>query len=267
MTPEAVFAGSARWAVIEGDSLSVLQSLPSGCVGAVITDPPYSSGGFTRGDRTVAAGSKYSRAEENQQADFGGDNRDQRAFGYWCALWLSEALRASVPGAPVVQFTDWRQLPTTTDALQAGGWVWRGVFVWDKGVAARPQMGRFRSAAEFGVWGSNGPHPQLEAIGCLPGVVSCPPVPNDDREHLTQKPERVMEVVCAIAPPGSVILDPFCGSGSTGVAALRLGRRFIGVEQSPTYAAIARERLAAEAAGLSLRAARAGQVPLFGGAA
>lgn len=260
---EQVLSGASRWCVLEGESLEVLQRLPAASIGAVITDPPYSSGGFTRADRTVDTNTKYSKAVVTPQVDFGGDNRDQRAFEYWCVLWLSEALRASAAGAPIVQFTDWRQLPLTTDAVQGGGWVWRGLFVWSKGDACRPQMGRFRSACEYAVWGSNGPHPGLKAVGCLPGVVECPPVANDDRVHLTQKPERVMEVVCRIAPPGAIILDPFCGSGSTGVAALRLGRRFIGIERNAEYAAVARERLAAEVSGLTLAAARSGQTSLL----
>lgn len=259
-----VIAGTARWAVVEGEALSALQALPNGCVGALVTDPPYSSGGFTRGDRTVDTNEKYSKAVDRPQESFGGDNRDQRSFGYWCALWLSEALRATAPGGPIVQFTDWRQLPVTTDAVQAGGWVWRGIFVWSKGDACRPQMGRFRSAAEFAVWGTNGPSNDDPAVGCLPGVIECGPVMGDERVHLTQKPERVMETVCRIAPPGSIVLDPFAGSGSTGVAALRLGRRFIGIEGSAHYAQTMRERLQAAEQGQTLADVRAGQATLFG---
>lgn len=258
----AVLAGDARWAVVEGDCLSVLQQLPTGCIGAVVTDPPYSSGGFTRGDRTQDTRTKYTSGAD-YAPNFSGDNRDQRGFLAWCALWLGEAQRAAMLGAPVVQFTDWRQLPTTTDSLQAGGWIWRGVFVWSKGNACRPQMGRFRNACEYAAWGTNGPALDLEAVGCLPGVLEAVPPNGEERVHLTQKPVPVMEAVCAIAPPSSIILDPFCGSGTTGVAALRLGRRFIGIEKDAHYAAVARERLAAEAQGLTLAAARAGQRSLF----
>jgi len=47
-----------------------------------------------------------------------------------------------------------------------------------------------------------------------------------------------------VTPTGGLVLDPFCGSGSTGIAALREGRRFVGVELDPDYAAIARRRIA-----------------------
>jgi site-specific DNA-methyltransferase (adenine-specific)/site-specific DNA-methyltransferase (cytosine-N4-specific) len=66
-----------------------------------------------------------------------------------------------------------------------------------------------------------------------------------------------------LSKPGDLILDPFAGSGTTGVAALRLGRRFAGAEQDATHYATACERLTAEAAGQTLAASRAGQLSLL----
>nr|WP_276599987.1 site-specific DNA-methyltransferase [Nannocystis sp. ILAH1] len=87
-----------------------------------------------------------------------------------------------------------------------------------------------------------------------------------DRVHPTQKPLALMlQIISQFTDPGETVFDPFCGSGTTGVAALRLGRRFIGVEFDLEMAAVARERLQAEEAGLSLAAWRAGQTSMFGG--
>jgi modification methylase len=71
-------------------------------------------------------------------------------------------------------------------------------------------------------------------------------------------------LVADFTDPGDIILDPFCGSGTTGVAAIRLGRRFVGIERDPTYAQLARDRISAEVSGSTLSAQRAGQVALFG---
>jgi len=159
---------SARWSLQQGDALAVLRSMPNASVDAVITDPPYSSGGFTRGDRTASTTTKYTMTgTQIERPEFAGDNRDQRSFGYWCALWLSECLRIARPGAPICVFTDWRQLPTTTDAVQSGGWLWRGIVVWDKTEACRPAMGRFAAQCEYVVWGTAGPSPDREDVGCL----------------------------------------------------------------------------------------------------
>src|SRR5689334_16117412 len=87
-----------RATLYRADALAVLASLPTASVDALITDPPYSSGGMVRGDRTNATGQKYMRGEVVTQADFTGDSRDQRAYSYWCALWLSEAMRVVKPG-------------------------------------------------------------------------------------------------------------------------------------------------------------------------
>ena len=146
-----------RPALHHGEALSVLVSLPSESVDAVITDPPYSSGGMFRGDRTAPTRAKYVQTGAKvAHPNFSGDSRDQRSFRYWETLWLSECLRISKGGGIVAVFTDWRQLPITTDAVQAAGWTWRGIVVWDKGYG-RPTLGRFSSACEFVVWGTSGP--------------------------------------------------------------------------------------------------------------
>src|SRR5437762_3554324 len=63
--------------------------------------------------------------------------------------------------------------------------------------------------------------------------------------HQTQKPLGLMELLVRLfSDPGELILDPFAGSGTTGVAAIRLGRRFIGWEMKPGYVEVARKRLA-----------------------
>jgi len=104
-----------------GEALDVLRELPSESASLLLTDPPYSSGGMFRGDRMVAPGAKYQSTNAGRRfADFAGDNRDQRSYEYWSALWLSECLRIVEPGALCLVFTDWRQQPTTTDAVQAG---------------------------------------------------------------------------------------------------------------------------------------------------
>ena len=64
-------------------------------------------------------------------------------------------------------------------------------------------------------------------------------------EHFATFPEALVEpCILAGCPPGGIVLDPFIGSGTTGIVALSLGRHFVGIEISPKYAAMARRRLA-----------------------
>lgn len=219
--------GAAK--LYQGDCLEVLPTLHG--VDAVMTDPPYSSGGAFRGDRAQDTKSKYVQsgtAQQDRLSNFTGDNRDQRSFHFWSALWASAALRASAPGAVACIFTDWRQLPISTDYLQAGGWVWRGVVPWTKGLAVRPQPGRFRAQCEYVIWGSHGALPLGRPVDVLPGFYQYPsPL---ERDHIAQKPDGRMADMAQICVPNGVILDPFMGSGTTGVGAVTTGRRFIGIE-------------------------------------
>lgn len=100
-----------------------------------------------------------------------------------------------------------------------------------------------------------------------PGGPTANSVGNQDRvDHPTPKPLWLMlECLEAFTSPGDTILDPFMGSGTTGVACLRLGRKFIGIEKDPKYFETAKDRLIAESQGQSLRSFRAGQLPMFGG--
>lgn len=230
--------------ILRGDALPLLRTLPDACVDAVITDPPYSSGGMFRGDRNLSTREKYQSSDTARvYVDFPGDSRDQRSFLLWATLWLAECYRLAKPGAVCGVFTDWRQLPTVTDAIQAGGFVWRGIAAWDKTEAARPQKGRFRNQCEFLAWATKGPAP-LDGE-CLPGVWRHPVV-SSRKHHLTGKPVDLMLDILRITPPGGLVLDPFAGSGSTAVAALKSGRRFLGIEMQPEIAALAESRLQGE---------------------
>jgi site-specific DNA-methyltransferase (adenine-specific) len=264
----AVLDGSARWALHEGEALAWLCSLPTACADAIVTDPPYSSGGQFRGDRMKGTSDKYVQSTQALgYAEFSGDNRDQRAYLTWCALWLSEALRVVRPGGLLVCFTDWRQLPTTTDAVQAGGWVWRGVLPWVKAPGTyRPSLG-YANRCEYAVWGTAGPHDLPgSALGAWAGAA--PTIGRDDGKiHPTQKPEALLQALLVPVPVGGVVVDPFAGSGTTGAAALSTGRRFLGCELSAHYAAGARERLGACESLSTGGAAVAGQAALFAGGA
>lgn len=230
-----------------GDALAVLPELGPGSVHAVITDPPYSSGGMVRGDRVQDVHTKYVNTDSTNRAlpAFLGDTRDQRSYGYWCALWLQELTRIVVPGGICALFTDWRQLPSTTDSLQAGGWVWRGIVPWHKPNGRRVQ-GRWANNCEYVIWGTNGPRALDTLPTALDGFIQANVT--RDRVHIAQKPLSVMRELVRIVQPGEVVLDPFAGAGTTGVAALNERRRFIGIELSESIALTAADRL--RAAGL-----------------
>jgi site-specific DNA-methyltransferase (adenine-specific) len=234
------------WTLHTGDALTILPTLTDP-VDAVICDPPYNSGGRTMTERTArTAREKYltngGRHHGFDLGDFTGENRDQRSYTTWLSLILAHCHRLTRPGGAALVFTDWRQLPATTDALQAAGYTLRGIAVWHKPIA-RPQPGRLRQDCEFIVWGSNGAMVPGNDPVYLPGHFTGSQPRGTDRCHITQKPLEVIQQLVRIVPPGGTVLDPFTGSGTTGAAALLESRRFIGIEQSARYADVARERL------------------------
>ena len=234
--------------IYHGEALALLRDVGTATLDGVIADPPYSSGGMFRSDRTAKTTDKYRGfspgAEgwrpKSDMPEFGGDNRDQRAYGYWSALWMSEVLRASKPGAVFLCFTDWRQLPTTSDAILAGGWTWRGTVVWDKGIG-RPMKGRPRNHIEFVLWASNGPMNADDNPVYLSSLYRFPPP--HARQHLTQKPLELLQELVQFVRPGGVVLDPFMGTGTTLHAAKNTNRRAIGIESQERYCEIAARRM------------------------
>lgn len=228
-----------------GDAREILPEL--GAVDLVVTDPPYSSGGAHRSDRNLSTASKYRLGgTEKTDPDFSGDSRDQRALTLWCSDWMAQCLRITRRGGALLCFIDWRNLPTIIDASQVGGWVYRGLIPWNKTESARPNRGWFRAQCEYIVTASAGPLACGVAAGdgdpCSAGFFTMP-VSGAEKEHITAKPLALMIDLLRTRGDWETVLDPFMGSGTTGVAALRLGKRFVGIECEPAYFDIARRRL------------------------
>jgi site-specific DNA-methyltransferase (adenine-specific) len=212
-----------------GDCLAILPELEAGSVDAIVTDPPYSSGGQFRGDRTQKTVEKYINSDSYNtvRIEFTGDNRDQRAYLAWCSLWSSACHAVCKPGAILACFSDWRQVPVLTDALQCGGWVWRNLATWWK-PGIRMQRGRFSGSAEYVIYASYGV--PTEGEESPQNVFSCNPVPSKQKVHIAEKPVAVLEWVLGLTVPGALVLDPFIGSGVTAEACIRAKRRCIGIE-------------------------------------
>jgi site-specific DNA-methyltransferase (adenine-specific) len=225
-----------------GDCLEVMRGMADKSVDAVITDPPYSSGGMFRSDRSVAPSKKYiqTTSVNTCKNEFSGDNRDQRAFLAWSSMWMSQMYRVSGDGAVLLCFTDWRQLPTMTDAVQCGGWIWRNIVTWWK-PGCRMQKGRPSLSAEYCIYATKGKPKDGERA--IQNVQSFAPVPGKDKEHQSEKPSELISTLLQCTTEGCTILDPFMGSGTTGVACMETGRKFIGIELDPEYFEIAEKRI------------------------
>lgn len=205
--------------------LEVLPDLSG--VEAVVTDPPYSSGGWQEAGK--GAGSIGVRGE----ARIAADNLSTRGY-----VRLIRRVLLAVPEAvEAYLFTDWRMWTTTGDALEDGGFRVRSMIVWDK---QAPGLGAgWRSQHELIAYGRRNNVP--------PGSPSAGNVLRYSRtgnvDHPTQKPVDLLQRLISISTAATV-LDPFMGSGTTGVACASLGRRFIGIELDPVHYETACRRIA-----------------------
>lgn len=206
-----------------GDCREVLKGLDAGSVDAVVTDPPYGTGAWLR----PAGGAGSDCRAEHRLED----------WDCWSTDWLNEAERVS-RGA-IGLFLAAREIGSLLAWI--GHRPWR-MFAWVKS-DPRP---RFSGQPAYGfdpfvVIG------KVQPVGGKDYILASSPRPNRDREatgHPHQKRVSVMKWAARlVCPEGGTILDPFLGSGSTGVAAVQLGFNFIGIELDPTYHAIARRRI------------------------
>lgn len=248
-TPQDVLEGRAQWCVVHGDNAEVLPTLPAKSVAHVITDPPYDAA-------THANGLCGNVGDFARNADRGVSFAALLDPGALAVTLLQQAVRWVVAFCAVEQ---------TGDYKRGAGVQWVRAGVWDK-INPSPQLTGDRPGQAVEALAIM--HPEGKKRwnrGGEAGIWRCRPDRGDERpDHPTPKPVPLMlSLVEDFTDPGEIILDPFCGSGTTGVAALRLGRRFIGIEKDAKYAAIARERIDAETRGLSLRDVRHGQRGLF----
>ena len=217
-----------------GDCREVIPQLPP--VELVITDPPYSSGARTDSERQV----RGSMLRSMEDADwFSHDAMTSWGFTWFIRSVFSD-LRQKIPeGTHVYVFIDWRQTPNVYGMLEACGYRVNQCLVWAK---THFGMGTYwRNQHENIVFASNGMPADMLDRG-MGSVITAANVSPATRVHPTEKPEGLLATLIK-ATPGATVFDPFMGSGSTGVAALKCGRKFIGCEINPGHFDTACRRL------------------------
>jgi site-specific DNA-methyltransferase (adenine-specific) len=210
------------------DAVEWLRTLPSGSVNLVVTDPPYESLEKHRAVGTTTR-LKQSKASSNRWFQVFPNARFGELF--------AEVHRVLARHAHFYLFTD----PETAFiakplAEQAGFKFWKPL-IWDKQSIG---MGyHYRSRYEMVLFFEKGKR-RLADLG-VPDVLTAPRVRNG---YPAEKPPRLAEILIAQSTaPGDLVIDPFMGSGSTGVAAVNLGRRFAGCDLAPEALALCRSRL------------------------
>lgn len=229
LIPATIRPAGRNWMLYNDDCRDVLASLPDASVDAVVTDPPYSE-----------------RTHAGHDALDGTESMRKLGYGFWTEAdarhYCSEFAR--VARGWVVVMTDHMLAPTIADALsKAGRYVFAPLPFFAPGSRVRLAGD---GPSSWTIWIVVARTTAQSRWGTLPGGYLAGEGWRE-RTHMGGKPTKLMlEIVRDYSRDGDLILDPFAGSGTTGVAALRMGRRFIGVERDPEFHRAATRRLEAE---------------------
>jgi modification methylase len=261
--PAAIFRaledarGVQRDSILIGECVDEMMRLPETSVDLVFADPPYNlqlEGALSRPDQSVVD------AVDDAWDKFA----DFAEYDAFTRAWLAAARRAMKPSATLVVIGSYHNIFRVGAILQdLGFWILNDI-VWRKANPMPNFRGRrFTNAHETMIWAARSADAkaytfnyetlkagnedcQVRSDWFLP-ICSGPERLKDDsgrKVHPTQKPEALlMRVLLAASNAGDLVLDPFFGSGTTGVAARRLSRSFIGIERDPAYAEAARRRI------------------------
>lgn len=237
------------WDLIQGETLTTMRAMKAGTIDAVITDPPYCSGGLNETRKKQSYGQGVAYGSKASADWFLNDNMTTGGLVWMLREVAVEAERLLVPGGSLLVFTDWRMLPHVAPAMESSGLIFRNLVVWDKG---NPGMGDgFKPTHEMVMHFAKGKPNFYSVKGS--NVIRTKRVPGTKKIHPTEKPASLMgKLMEVVSEPGSVILDPFAGSASTGVACAALGRHFVGIDRERRFIMRGAERLQQHAEQLSI---------------
>lgn len=240
MVEKVVIGNAELW---RGDCREVLPLLT--VAHAVITDPPFASEAHTKQRRILTSG----------EANGGRRNVDVRPVDFdpltpeLMAAFCAETARLC--NGWVLAFCQAEQVAEWRAGMEAAGIKWRRAQLWVKTdgtpqfTGDRPGVGYESIATGWcgagrSAWNGGGRHGVYVQPKSDPGQGHGGP----RNEHPTQKPQRLMaDLLSLFTQPGDVVLDPFMGSGTTGVVCHTVGRRFIGIEKDARYFEIACRRI------------------------
>lgn len=199
-----------------GDCTAILATLPSGSVDLVVTDPPYVCRYRDRAGRAVA-----------------NDNHAE-----WIGPAFREIYRVMKPDTLCASFYGWQHVERFMLAWKAAGLTPVGHLVWPKEYASRSGFLAAKHEQAFLLAKGKPPRP----AAALPDVQRW--TYSGNVNHPTEKAEAIIRpLITAFSKRGDTVLDPFTGSGTTGIAAAHLDRRFIGIELDEAHCRTAQRRI------------------------
>lgn len=214
-----------------GDCLDVMAGLEP--VDCVVTDAPYlvSKGGF-------ASNLQLEGGFGGWMKEYGNQGDIVQCDIEW-SDWLPASFNALNDNSQAYFMTNGKNLSRAQDAAEDAGFKLHTILVWDKKTALPNKY--YQNVTEFTLFMRKGKAFTIHEPASK-NLVSL--FQRDESLHPTEKPVALMSIYIGNSTsPGQTILDPFMGSGTTGVACAKMGRRFIGIELDRKYFDVACERI------------------------
>lgn len=233
--------------IINSNCVDALEHMEDSSVNLILTDPPYNLGLFMKNRAT-----NLKAMRPNFFGAAGWDDLDFEEWKQSMDKMFEECARVSSVGASMIVFMSIIKVETIVQIAEKHGFYYKTTGIWHKYNPMPRNMNlHFINSTEAwiyfvykkrtGTFNNNG-----KAVHDFFETSVTPASEKKYGKHPTQKPVALLEnFVELLSNPGDVVLDPFMGSGSTGVAALKHGRKFIGVELSNEYCEICEKRLEA----------------------
>lgn len=227
-----------KFTVINGDSYSVIKELKKNniTVNHIITDPPYN----------ISKTNNFSTMKNPRK----GVNFGDWDFDFDLYSWITDYVDILDKNGSMIIFCSYRFISHIIEQLENNHMVVKDILIWQKSNPMPRNINRrYVQDTEFAVWAvkenAKWVFNKPDNIPYLRPFYQTSTVSGSERtSHPTQKSLRLMENIINIhTNENDLILDPFMGSGSTGVAALKTGRNFIGIELDSSYYDIALNRL------------------------
>lgn len=219
--------------LIHGDCLDVMSKIPDGSIDLIITSPPYNIGNMK--SNTIKYGT------------YAGNNMKENEYQAWQIEFLNECYRVLKDTGSM--FYNHKVRIKKGIALHPLEFILKSEFilkqeiVWDMGKSANCDKIRFFPFSERIYWLVKSPKTKLYNVDNLSDVWRC--VPTHKRKeigHIAVMPEKIVSNILNNID-GDIVLDPFMGSGTTGIVCKNLNLKFIGIELDENYFNLAKERI------------------------
>ena len=227
--------------IINDDAIEVLKQLNDECIDLIVTDPPY---------KTITGGDSNGKSSIRPKGMLKGNRKLVRYQNIEIVDWMSELYRVLKDNSHCYIFTNSLNMQEMLNEATSVGFKLHNILVWVKNNCTPSQF--YMKNCEYVLFLRKGKAKWINNIGNSKTVHQFNNIIGN-KNHPTEKPVDLLEFyIKNSSQEKDIVLDPFMGSGTTGLVANKLGRHYVGIELNPQYVEIAKRRMGLEESQIKL---------------